>query len=85
LIHRRLTKSTSALFRAGHDTRIRPVGRHDRRGKQSSQVGFPSPFGAPAFASWTLLFPPENSPSLRSAYPPRSASGLRWGFRVPRG
>jgi len=34
MIHRRLTKSTSALRRAGHGARIRPVGRPSRRGKQ---------------------------------------------------
>src|SRR6266508_510092 len=39
---------------------------------QSSRLGFLSPFGTPAFASWTLLFPPGDSPSSQTACLPRA-------------
>ena len=56
-------------FEAGHQdpypagyTTPPPEGR-------SPCVAFPSPFGAPAFACWTILFPPRNSASLTVGLP----------------
>ncbi|PRX42831.1 hypothetical protein B0I32_1662 [Nonomuraea fuscirosea] len=55
---RRSTRSMSALFRGGP---LGPVsGRlYDTTAmeERSSHAAFPSPFGAPVFASWTILFP----------------------------
>ena len=54
----RLTRPTSAPFRAGHHTRIRPVMRQPSGGGSDTRVpGFLSPFGVSAFASWVLLRP----------------------------
>jgi hypothetical protein len=43
--------------------------------------GFLSPFDAPPFASWVILFPPGRQLPLRSAY--RHQAGPRRGFHVP--
>src|SRR4029078_2076086 len=54
----RLTRPTSAPFRAGHHARIRPVMRQPFRGGARTRVpGFLSPFGVSALASWVLLHP----------------------------
>ena len=59
----------SPLSRRATRTRIRPVMRHDHLEERSSCAVFPSPFGAPAFASWTILFPLRNSAFLTVGLP----------------
>lgn len=70
----------SALSSRVTRTRIRPVGRCHRWRKQSSRIDFLSSFDEPAFACWTLLFPPGSSPSLRLDYPPPVVAGTLTGF-----
>src|SRR6185312_12861902 len=54
----RLTRPTSAPFRAGQHTRIRPVMRNPSgRGAGHAVPGFLSPFRLSAFASWVILRP----------------------------
>jgi hypothetical protein len=66
---RRPTRSTSALFRGG------PLGPISGRlydttaGGAITCAAFPSPFGAPAFACWTVLFPLRDSASLTVGLP----------------
>jgi hypothetical protein len=66
----RLTRSTSAPFSGpGTPPGIRSVIRGDRGRARPYRLGFLSPFSAPAFASWTVLFPPRSSASLTVGLP----------------
>ena len=54
----RLTRPTSAPFRAGQHARIRPVMRQPSGGgAESCGCRFPSPFDVSALASWVILRP----------------------------
>ena len=59
----------STLSGPGTLSRIRPVIQGGRRRTRPYCPGFPSPFGTPAFASWTILFPPGSSASLAVGLP----------------
>ena len=59
----------STLSGPGTPSRIRPVIRDGRRRTRPSCPGFLPPFGSPAFASWTILFPPGTSASLTVGLP----------------
>ena len=66
----RLTRSTSAPFRVR--ARCPVSGQLSRAAARRTRPycpGFPSPFGTPAFASWTILFPPGSSASLAVGLP----------------
>ena len=66
----RLTRPTSAPFRAGHHARIRPVMRnHPAEEPDRAVAGFPSPFGVSALASWVILRPLGSCASLTVGLP----------------
>ncbi len=73
----------STLSGPGTLSRIRPVIQGGRRRTRPCWPGFPSPFGAPAFASRAILFPPGNSASLTVGLPAADATGPRRGSHVP--
>jgi hypothetical protein len=59
----------STLSGPGTLSRIRPVIRDGRRRTRPPCPSFLPPFGTPAFASWTILFPPGSSASLTAGLP----------------
>ena len=63
---------------------IRPVMRGGPRRARPSCPGFPPPFGAPAFASWTVLRPPGSS-GLPHGRLTGHQPGPRRGCHVPHG
>jgi hypothetical protein len=83
MIHQRLTRPTSAHFRARHS----PVSGQlygTAAGGAALSSRFPVAFRLPAFASWAFLSRQGIPPFSRSAYStPHTASGPRRGFYVP--
>jgi hypothetical protein len=66
---RRPTRSTSALFRGGPPGPVSGRLYDTTAGGAITCAVFPWPFGAPAFACWTILFPLRNSASLTVGLP----------------
>ncbi len=79
----RLTRPTSAPFRAGQHARIRPVMRQPSGGGAESAVaGFPSPFGVSALASWVIQRPLGSCTFLTVGLPAESTAGPQRGCHV---
>ena len=79
----RLTRPTSAPFRAGQHARIRPVMRHHPAEEPNHAVaGFPSPFGVSALASWVILRPLGSCAFLTVGLPAVDLAGPQRGCHV---
>jgi len=72
-------------FEAGHQG-LCPAGYTARPPEERSvRAAFPSPFGTPALACWTILFPPRSSASLTVGLPATATGRTSTGLpRCPR-